>query len=90
MEVNFFQAAGMFDAANGSVREDLQMYAGGRYEPSGPLGMKEYLVNMDRYCGFVYHRLIRDLLRNQTSQSGSARPPVDSTTQPVEQAPRTD
>ena len=61
----FLQAVGMFDAANGSVREALFEYARGRNDPMGPLGEKEYLVNMDRYCGFVYQSLIRDLLNSQ-------------------------
>ena len=58
----FKQSVGMFDAANGSVREKLTDYADGRNDPVGPLGKREYLLNMDRYCGFVYHELIRDLL----------------------------
>lgn len=65
--VNFVQAVGMYDAANGSVRDALQAYAAGRHEPKGPLGVKEYFVNMDRYCGFVYHELIRDLLKKQAN-----------------------
>ncbi len=52
----------MFDAANGSVREALLLYAQGRNDPLGPMGEKEYLASMDRYCGFVYHTLIGDLL----------------------------
>jgi len=52
----------MFDAANGSVRELLADYAAGRNDPAGPLGQREYILNMDRYCGFVYHELIRDLM----------------------------
>ncbi len=59
---NFVQAVGMFDAQNGSTREALLMYTEGRHDPAGPLGSKEYLVNMDRYCGFVYSSLIRDLM----------------------------
>ena len=59
---NFVQAVGMFDAANGSTRESLWMYTEGRHDPVGPLGSKEYLVSMDRYCGFAYSSLIRDLL----------------------------
>jgi hypothetical protein len=56
------QAVGMFDAANGSVREALFVYAAGRNDPVGPMGAKEYLVSMDRYCGFVYHELIVQVL----------------------------
>lgn len=58
----FVQAVGMFDAANGSVRQALLDYAAGRNDPAGPLGSKEYLVSMDRYCGFVYHKLIAELV----------------------------
>jgi hypothetical protein len=59
---NFIQAVGMFDAADGSVRQAVLDYAQGRNDPTGPLGSKEYFVNMDRYAGFAYHRLIRDLM----------------------------
>jgi hypothetical protein len=58
------QAVGMYDAQNGSVRAALLRYAAGRNNPVGPLGAKEYLVSMDRYCGFVYHVLIVDLLNS--------------------------
>ena len=60
----FVQAVGMFDAANGSVREALFAYARGRNDPAGPMGAREYLVSMDRYCGFVYQSLTGDLLRS--------------------------
>jgi len=56
------QVVGMYDAANGSTREALWRYAEGRNNPAGPFGAREYLVSMDRYCGFVYHELIADLL----------------------------
>jgi hypothetical protein len=59
---SFLQSTGVFDAANGSVRESLLSYAAGRNDPLGPMGAKEYFMNMDRYCGFVYHRLIEDLI----------------------------
>ena len=61
----FAQAVGMFDAANGTVRDSLMAYALGRHDPVGPLGPKEYLVSMERYCGFVYHQLIGELIRKQ-------------------------
>ena len=60
----FVQAVGVFDAANGSVREALLGYARGRNDPVGPMGAKEYLVSMDRYCGFVYQSLTGDLIRS--------------------------
>ena len=59
----FFQAVGMFDAANGSVRAKLLAYAAGRNDPRSPMGPREYLESMDRYCGFVYETLAQDLLR---------------------------
>lgn len=60
----FKQSVGVFDATNGSVRQRLSDYADGRHDPVGPMGQREYLLNMDRYCGFVYHELIVDLLRS--------------------------
>jgi hypothetical protein len=59
----FVQAVGMFDAANGSVRQKLEAYAAGRNDPNGPMGVKEYYISMDRYCGFVYSTLVNDVLR---------------------------
>jgi len=58
----FVQAVGMFDAANGSVRDALARYAAGRNDPVGPMGQKEYLASIDRYCGFVYHELIEQVI----------------------------
>jgi hypothetical protein len=62
-DAGFVQAVGMFDAANGTVREALNGYARGRHDPVGPMGPREYLLNMDRYTGFAYHTLVGDLLR---------------------------
>jgi hypothetical protein len=59
----FVQAVGMFDAANGTTRDALLAYAAGRNDPLGPMGPREYLASMDRYCGFVYAQLAADLLR---------------------------
>lgn len=58
----FVQAVGLFDAANGSVRADLTRYAQGRMDPDSPYRERAYLVDMDRYCGFVYHSLLEQLL----------------------------
>jgi hypothetical protein len=52
----------MFDAANGSIRSDLSRYARGRNDPTGAYKERAYLVEMDRYCGFVYHSLLEELL----------------------------
>lgn len=57
------QVVGMYDAANGTTREAVFRYAQGRNDPVGPYGEKEYLVSMDRYCGFAYHELVADLLQ---------------------------
>lgn len=62
VDSGFVQVVGMYDAANGSVRDRLAAYAAGRNDPKGPMGAREYMVSMDRYAGFVYHELIRDVL----------------------------
>jgi hypothetical protein len=59
---SFVQVVGMFDAANGSVRSALESYTQGRADPTGPLGPKEYMVNIDRYGQFVYHSLLAELV----------------------------
>jgi hypothetical protein len=59
---NVVQAVGLFDAANGTVRDRLHLYAADRNDPMGPLGEKEYYLSMDRYCGFVYSELIEQLI----------------------------
>jgi hypothetical protein len=64
----FLQAIGMFDASNGSTRSDLRRYATGRNDPVGPLGDRAYLLEMDRYGGFVYHSLIEELLAKPALQ----------------------
>ena len=58
------QSARMVDAQNGSVRDAITRYAAGRHDPVGPLGEREYLMCMDRFCGFVYHGLIADMLNS--------------------------
>jgi hypothetical protein len=68
-EAGFKQSVGMFDATNGSTRQALLTYANGRNDPSSPLGPREYLMNMDRYSGFVYHELIAKLLMSMNSQA---------------------
>ena len=59
---SMLQVVGMFDAQNGSVRLALAQYTKGRNDPSGPMGEREYLMVMDRYCGFAWHLLIVDLI----------------------------
>jgi hypothetical protein len=68
-EAGFVQAVGMFDAANGSIREAVWGYAQGRHDPLGPMGRREYLLSMDRYLGFAYHTLVEDLLRTVERES---------------------
>ena len=53
----------MYDATNGTVRDALFGYAKGRHDPVGPMGERQYLLDMDRYTGFAYHSLIEELLR---------------------------
>jgi hypothetical protein len=62
------QVVGMFDAANGTVRDRLHVYAAGRHDPVGPLGEREYFMSMDRYCGFVYSELIDQLIASPKLQ----------------------
>ncbi len=59
----FVQAVGVYDAANGSVRDAVIEYARGRNDPLGPMGTREYFLSMDRYGGFVYNALIVEVLR---------------------------
>lgn len=68
---NVVQVVGMYDAANGSVRAALFRYADGRSDPAGPLGAMIYLKDADRYCGFVYHALIAELLNKPRLKRGS-------------------
>lgn len=68
--VNFLQVVGMYDAANGSVRDSLREYAHGRYDPQSPLGGAEYYLSMDRYCGFVYHDLLHKLFEEPQLNPG--------------------
>lgn len=75
---NFVQVVGMYDAANGSVRDALMLYAKGRNDPSGPLAANEYLVSMDRYCGFVYYTLIQQMIGRVSGQAPDAPSPAQS------------
>jgi hypothetical protein len=59
---DFIQAARLFDAAAGSTRDQIRAYASGRNDPAGPLGEREFYLNMDRYAAFVWHELIDDVL----------------------------
>jgi hypothetical protein len=76
----FIQSVGQFDAENGSVRRAVEQYAAGRHDPSGPLGTREYLVDMDRFCSFAYHGLIRDLLKQVSGRNAPVDRPLESGT----------
>jgi hypothetical protein len=71
--VHFLQAVGMYDAANGSVRDAVKEYAHGRADPMGPLGDKEYLSSMERYCGFAYNALSADLIKQMDPKQTDAK-----------------
>ena len=62
------QAVGMFDAANGSVRNAVHRFAVGRQDPNGPLSERTYYLEMDQYCQFAYYELIGQLLSQQNGQ----------------------
>jgi hypothetical protein len=77
----FVQVVGMYDSANGSVRDAVGAYAAGRNDPTGPLAASEYLVSMDRYSGFVYHTLIQQMLTRISGQSVVLPPQTAQSTQ---------
>lgn len=58
------QVVEMYDASDGTVRDEVGKYAKGRSDPNGPLGVDEITVSMDRYCAFGYHELLSELLGN--------------------------
>lgn len=58
---DFIQAVQMFDAAAGSTRDRVERYAAGRTDPTGPLGVREYYLSMDRYAAFAWHELIDEV-----------------------------
>jgi len=59
----FVQSVGEFDASNGSVLQAVNQYAAGRNDPAGPMGARAYTADMDRFCSFGYHSLLRELIR---------------------------
>lgn len=58
---DFIQAARLFDASSGTTRDRLSGYAAGRNDPVGPMGEREFYLNMDRYAAFVWHELIDEV-----------------------------
>ena len=59
---DFIQTARLFDAASGSTRDRIRAYAAGRNDPTGPVGEREFYLNMDRFSAFVWHELIDETL----------------------------
>jgi hypothetical protein len=76
----FIQVVGMYDAANGSVRDAVLRYAKGRNDPTGPLASNEYFEDMDRYSGFVYHTLIEQMI-GRVSQKSPVPTPAEQSAQ---------
>jgi hypothetical protein len=67
----FVQSVGEFDASNGSVLQEVDQYAAGRSDPVGPMGARAYTADMDRFCSFGYHSLLRELLRQVQPAQGN-------------------
>jgi len=86
----FVQAVGMFDAADGTVRESLARYSAGRYDPQGPFGAREFYMNSDRYAAFVYRRLTERLFDQLFERGGLTTRPVGTSDndKTVESAPK--
>jgi hypothetical protein len=63
---NMAQVVEIYDAADGSVRDEVGAYSHGRTDPNGPLGVSEITQSMDRYCAFGYHQLLNELIENLT------------------------
>jgi hypothetical protein len=68
------QVVRLFDAADGTVRDRVKEFAAGRSDPNGPLGEREIVLSMDRYCGFCYHELLIELFGNLNAQSSAVDP----------------
>jgi hypothetical protein len=61
---NMAQVVEIYDAADGTVRDQVSAYSQGRTDPNGPLGAEEITLSMDRFCAFGYHELLNELLDN--------------------------
>jgi hypothetical protein len=88
----FIQVVGMYDAADGSVRDAVLQYANGRYDPNSPMKSNEYFENMDRYSGFVYHTLIAQMIERVSGQPAelpAPPPPKQTLAQMVHDMPDT-
>jgi hypothetical protein len=63
------QSVGIYDSANGTVRDRANAFAAGRADPNSPLGTSVVYLDMDQYGSFVYHELITDLLNHLAPQT---------------------
>jgi hypothetical protein len=62
--VDLQQSVGIYDSADGTVRDRANAFAAGRADPNSPLGSGVVYLDMDQYGSFVYHELITDLLNH--------------------------
>jgi hypothetical protein len=67
------QAAGVFDASNHRIQQQLMSYARGRTERDTAYGDDIYLVSMDLYTQFVSYRLLSDLLDAEWNRESADR-----------------
>ncbi|MGF1634676.1 MAG: hypothetical protein ACFCVE_12555 [Phycisphaerae bacterium] len=73
LPADFRQKSGVFDATNGSTRDAVAAYAAGRNDPTGPVGVRAYFLDMERFCGFAYHELLSGLVREMSADRLSQR-----------------
>jgi hypothetical protein len=66
------QVVRFFDAADGTVRDRIKEFSAGRSDPNGPLGEREIMLSMDRYCGFCYHEMLIELFGNLYAQTSAS------------------
>jgi hypothetical protein len=59
---NMAQVVSVYDASDGTVLDRVENYAKGRIDPNAPLGARQIVISMDRYCSFCYHELLVELL----------------------------
>lgn len=70
---NMAQVVSVYDASDGTVLDRVDNYAKGRTDPNEPLGAREIVISMDRYCGFCYHELIVELLSEISPPDSAAQ-----------------
>jgi len=64
------QVVGLYDAADGTVLTAPRIRQGPQ-RPQRTPWPDEILLSMDRYCGFVYHELISQLLDELSSDNST-------------------